>query len=131
MEQYGRMAEDRLLAAQATLMSALPLRIDAADLQNPTLLLSGDGWSLSATCDWRWCREQGQVDGSTPDATDRIWDFVGDELTAIAWTAERGFGLDPRFSLRSSGSLELLSDAPFDTWIIHLPTIVLVGPLNS
>jgi len=32
--------------------------------------------------------------------------------------------------LRSGGVLELFSDAAFDTWVLHTPTVVLVGPLR-
>ena len=97
-----------------------------------TLLLGGDGWSLSATCDWTWRTGHDlEVTVATPDAVDLVWDLIGDELASVTWTAERGFGFDPRFDLRAGGSLELLSDVAFDTWVIHLPTQVQVGPFWS
>ena len=34
-------------------------------------------------------------------------------------------------NLRAGGSLELLSDVAFDTWVIHLPAQLLVGPFWS
>ena len=32
----------------------IPLRIDRAEIEEPTLLIGGDGWSMSMLCYWRW-----------------------------------------------------------------------------
>ena len=133
MEHYGRVADDWTLTARAALASALPLKIDRAEVvAEITLSLGGTGWTLSATCDWTWRNVDGLVvTDSTPDAADLVWDLIGDEIVSVAWTEERGFGFDPRFVLSSGGSLELLSDVAFDTWVIGLPTETLVGPFWS
>jgi len=46
---------DPTLATRAALAAAIPLKIDWAEIYaDITLLLGGDDWSLSATCDCRW-----------------------------------------------------------------------------
>ncbi len=114
----------------ATPAIRLPLAIERAEFEDPTLMLGGEGWSFSATCIWRWVSADGQVlTGESPGAADLVWDLVGDELTVVNWHGPPVVGLDPRFELGSGGSIDILSDAVFDTWVMHLPTITLVGPL--
>ncbi len=110
----------------------LPAGIERAEVQEPTLLLGGSDWSLSATCDWRWVRADGSVvsDG-TAGCEDLIWDLVGEEIVAARWSGPERLGTDPSFGLGSGGVLELFSDAAFDTWVLHTPTLILVGPLRG
>lgn len=119
------------VAAQA-FADLLPVRIDRAEIENPTLLLGGTSWSLSATCDWRWVKADGSVVSSSTDgAPDMVWDLVGDEIVAANWFGPSALGTDPSFKLKSGGTLELFSDASFDTWVLHTPQLVLVGPLRE
>ena len=109
----------------------LPARIERAEIEEPTLLLGGVDWSLSVTCDWRWVKANGTiVSEDTQGREDVIWDLVGDEIVAATWSGPAQLGQDPAFELRSGGVLELFSDAAFDTWVLHTPTVVLVGPLR-
>lgn len=108
----------------------LPARIDRAEIVDPTLLLGGDGWSLSATCLWRWVQPDGVVHTSeSVGVKDLVWDLVGEHIVTATWTGPSQLGTDPSFTLRSGGSLQLLSDGGFDAWVLHTPTLVLVGPL--
>ena len=107
----------------------LPVRIDEAEVEGPTLMLRGDGWSLAATCDWQWS-EPGKrtITDSDPQASDAVWDLVGHQVVAVEWVPTT-HGVDPALTLEGGLSLELRSDAAFDTWTIHTPGLVLVGPL--
>jgi hypothetical protein len=108
----------------------LPLHVDRAEYEYPTLTLGGEGWSLSCICVWRWVNPEGRVvTGESPDACDLVWDLVGDEIAAVDWVGPASLGLDPRFRLTSGGSLDLLSDATFDTWVMRAPGVILVGPM--
>lgn len=110
----------------------LPTRIDRAEIEEPTLLVGGSSWSLSATCEWRWVKPDGSVvSSSTDDVADLVWDLVGDEIVATQWSGPEALGADPSFRLKSGGVLDLLSDASFDTWVLHTPALVLVGPLRE
>jgi hypothetical protein len=110
----------------------LPLHIDLAEFEDPTLLVGGEGWSLSATCIWRWVSGDGVVvSGDSIDAADVVWNLVGDDIIAVRWTGPEVLGSDPSFDLRSGGTLDLLSDATFDTWVLHVPHVTLVGPLRG
>lgn len=110
----------------------LPVPINRAEIEGPTLLVGGPTWSLSVTCDWRWVKADGQVvSESIPGADDEIWDLVGEEIVAVRWCGPKMLGQDPSFTFASGGVLDIFSHAAFDTWVIHTPTLVLVGPLPS
>jgi len=116
--------------AENTLSGLLPTSVDRAEYSEPTLLLGGQDWSLSATCAWRWDGVNGcSVDSSSADRADRVWDLVGETIVAVRWIQADDWGSDPILEFRSGGRLCLLSDAPFDTWVWHVPNLVLVGPL--
>lgn len=69
----------------------LPTRIDRAAIEEPTLLIGGESWSLSATCEWRWVKPDGSlVRSSTDSAADLMWDLVGDEIVAVQWSGPDG-----------------------------------------
>jgi hypothetical protein len=110
----------------------LPVRIERAEIEEPTLLLGGSDWSLSVTCDWRWVKADGSVvSEGTAERGDLIWDLVGDAIVAAHWSGPEARGSDPKFALKSGGILELFSDAAYDTWVLHTPSLVLVGPLRD
>jgi hypothetical protein len=110
----------------------LPVRIERAEIEEPTLLLGGVDWSLSVTCDWRWVKADGSVvSEGTAGREDLIWDLVGEEIVAAHWSGLERLGTDPSFAFRSGGALELFSDAAYDTWVLHTPSLILVGPLRG
>jgi hypothetical protein len=110
----------------------LPAQILRAEFSDPTLLLGGEGWSLSATCLWRWVDDRGAVAvPETSSIEDTIWNLVGDAIVSVDWSGPASLGLDPTLRLSSGGELQLLSDAAFDTWVIHTATLVLVGPFRE
>jgi len=118
--------------ATQVLTDLLPVRINRAEFVEPTLLLGGLSWSLSATCDWRWAKPDGSVvASSTRGVEDLVWDLVGDEITGAHWSGPQSLGLDPSLTLKSGGVVDLFSDASFDTWVFHTPSLVLVGPLRE
>lgn len=118
--------------AASAFLDLLPVRIERAEIVEPTLLLGGRDWSLSVTCDWRWVKADGSVvSEGTAGREDLIWDLVGEEIVSASWSGPEGLGKDPSFAFRSGGALELFSDAAYDTWVLHTPTLVLVGPLRD
>ena len=60
------------------------------------------------------------------DASDRVWELVG--LTIIDATEQE---IDPCFLLSNKSVLELFVDTPTDPWVLHLPDITVVGPLQG
>jgi hypothetical protein len=112
----------------ASFENLLPARIDRAEVEVPTLLLSGDQWSLAATCDWKWFDSEGVIISCHEERADAVWDLVGHRILGVTWSSTH-VGLDPTFNVEGGSTLELHSDASFDTWTIHTPTLVLVGPL--
>jgi hypothetical protein len=110
----------------------LPLRIERAEYSEPTLLLGGADWSLSATCSWRWVDRDGRVIGpSTRGVEDAVWELAGDEIVRAEWFGPASVGTDPLLHLKSGAIVQIVSDATFDTWVVHLPSLVLVGPLRE
>lgn len=107
----------------------LPVRIDEAQVEGPTLMLRGEGWSLAATCDWRWSEPgAGTITPSDPEASDAVWDLIGHQIVAVEWV-HTAHGVDPALTLEGGPSIEIRSDAAFDTWTIHTSSVVLNGPL--
>jgi hypothetical protein len=110
---------------------ALPMRIERSEFEDPSLLIGGPSWSLSVTCCWRWISSTGVVNSpGMPAIEDRVWNLVGDTIVAAEWLGRASVGVDPWFELSSGGSLQLFSDAAFDTWVLDLADHVLVGPLR-
>lgn len=59
------------------------LTIAELEFQDPILVLSGDGWALTAMCPWRVLRGPAlEMSWSTPDAEDRVWDLIGRQVVA-------------------------------------------------
>lgn len=112
--------------------SLLPTTIREVEYVDPTLLIRGLNWSLTASCAWRWVAQNGEVvSPATTNFEDQIWDLIGASIASIEWRGPEALGLDPIFTLKGGGLLELFSDSAFDTWVLHTPTIVLVGPLRA
>lgn len=108
----------------------LPALVMEAEFQDANLVLRGTDWSLSAVCAWRWVSAEGEVcSPAGSDAADCVWDLVGERIVSVSWNGPRHFGLDPTLQLESGGSVTLLSDASFDTWVLSTPNLVFVGPL--
>jgi hypothetical protein len=100
-------------------------------MQGETLLVGTDTWSLAATCDWQWvANDRSVVDPTKPDVSDAVWDLIGETVVSVRWSGPRSIGDDPVLMLESGGHLEFVSDAHFDTWVIQMPNLVLVGPLH-
>jgi len=113
---------------RAECTSQLPFRIARAEYEDPTLMIGGAGWSLSATCPWRWINSDGRlVSDGTLGSADAVWDLVGDTITEVTWIEEPKLGADPWFHLASGGRLELFSDAAFDTWVMQLSGLASSG----
>jgi hypothetical protein len=110
----------------------LPTRIARAEFGEPTLLVAGEAWSLSVTTVWRFVMENGEVVSPSVSPTDAgVRGLVGDTIIAAKWCGPVELGLDPTFRLASGGILQIVSDATFDTWVLHTPELVLVGPLRA
>jgi len=109
----------------------LPALVMEAEFQDANLVLHGTDWSLSAVCAWRWVSAEGEVcSPARSDAADCVWDLVGERIVSVSWNGPRTFGLDPTLQLESGGSVTILSDASFDTWVLSTPNLVFVGPLE-
>ena len=105
----------------------LPLTIREAVFADPTLTLSGDGWSFSSGSAWRVTLGGVLVFGwSDREAPDRVWDLCGQAIVSVASQSQLIVG-DPAFELSSGQWLEVFSDHPVDPWSLRLPTITFVG----
>lgn len=108
----------------------LPSLIMGAEYEEPTLMIRGSDWSLSAICSWRWFSDEGEVcSPAQASAVDRVWDLIGERVTEVSWSGPANLGLDPTLRLESGGEITLLSDASFDTWVLETPGMVFVGPM--
>jgi hypothetical protein len=105
----------------------VPLLIREATFADPTLVLSGDGWSLAATCPWRVVHHDHgiEISWSSSDAEDRVRGLVGVQITSV-----RQRGNDPAFDLSNGRVLEVFSDTDVDPWVLRLVGVTFVGPLR-
>ena len=106
--------------------SRLPLHIDEAEFSDPTLLVSGQDWTLAVTCPWRITNGSVvEVSWTSKDAADRVWDLIGQTIVAI-----RDEGRDPMFALSGGAQLEIFSDTDTDPWVLRFDRQTFVGPLR-
>lgn len=118
--------------AHAAFAALLPTRVQRAEFQDPTLLIGGDSWSLTATCAWRCVDGKDRVVSLAVNAVaDDVWSLAGLEILKATWSGPSGLGVDPSFDPGAHGSLHLFSDAAFDTPVLRTPGLVPVGPLRE
>lgn len=118
------------LSLIAKVAKQLPLRISTVEWTDPTLVLAGQGWSLSLTCPWRAVTPQGSAFGwDSPDVEDRAWDLIGAEVISVVRQASGAFA-DPAFVLSNGVILEVLSDSELDPWNLRVEGVTVLGPLQ-
>jgi hypothetical protein len=115
-----------------TVRARLPWRVRTAEWVDPTLVVGGDGWSMTISCSWRVCTPTGVAYGSSSvDAEDRVWDLVGAEVVGIEAQGVVSYA-DPRLVLRGGLALELFSEAEPDAFVVRSgDDIVIVGPFPA
>ncbi|SRR6266508_813159 len=111
----------------SSLARHFPLRIDQVDYADPTVTLTGDGWSLSMTCPWHLFEGQSRiVSWNEEGATDVIWDLVGHAITEVRPRSTE-HPSDPVFLLTGGLRLEIHADTDLDPWVLRLPELTFVG----
>ncbi|MGH9209953.1 MAG: hypothetical protein ACRD2C_04655 [Acidimicrobiales bacterium] len=120
-----------MLPTIKVLAERLPWPIRAAEWTDPTLLLTGDDWTLSITCSWRVVAPAGIAYGwSSADAEDQVWDLVGREIQRVEPQGSVAY-TDPRLVLSGGLGLELFSETELDPWVLTVRSdLVIVGPLR-
>jgi len=101
-----------------------PLRVSEVDYTDPSLTLSGAGWSLNIMCPWR-VRERGilWVSCSEPGREDKLWDLIGHDIIDVV----PAHGVDPVFVMSADLRLEILADTDVDPWALLLRGRTFVG----
>lgn len=107
--------------------AALPLRVQRASWTEPTLLLGGPDWHLSATCAWR-VSEGGvfSFGWESDDAAARVERLVGAEMAA-ADEQSRWLPADPALGFSDGRRLELFSAHFLEPWVLRLPAMTWVA----
>jgi hypothetical protein len=106
----------------------LPLRIDEVEYNDPMVLLSGRGWSLSVACPWQLMRD-GQLATSYGDngAAEVLDGLVEKTIVAVnGGGSDRGAG-DLQLALDDGAILDVLVDTDLDPWVLRLPDHTFVG----
>lgn len=102
-----------------------PLEIVDVEFQDPILVVSGEGWALTAMCPWRVLRGDAlDLSWTAPDAEDRAWDLIGRRIVSAEVR-----GRDPVLHLSDGSAVELFSDTDTDPWVLRLLGLTFVGPL--
>ncbi|NJP96652.1 hypothetical protein HCN51_45720 [Nonomuraea sp. FMUSA5-5] len=117
------------------LRDCLPLRIDELSYDEPSLLLGGEGWSLSILSSWRLLDEHGRLmlGGQSKEGDVREHLRILADTQVVDVEAQSAFlPVDPRLRLSNGFVLEIFSDYPSDTWVwkVRNRHLVYVGPLS-
>jgi hypothetical protein len=112
-----------------TVRARLPWRVRTAEWVDPTLVVAGDGWSITISCAWRVCTPTGVAYGSSSeDVEDRVWDLVGADVTRIEPQGVVSYA-DPRLVFGGGLALELFNEGEPDPYVIRSQDdMVIVGP---
>jgi hypothetical protein len=109
----------------AELAKVGPLTIAEVEVQDPILVVGGEGWALTAMCPWRVLRgDDLELSWSSPEVEDRAWELVGRQIVSAEVQ-----GRDPVLRLSDGSALQLFSDTDTDPWVLRLPGITFVGPI--
>ena len=110
------------------LSTLLPLRLDEVDYNDPMVVLSGPGWSLSVACPWRLMRE-GQLQTSYGDdgAGVVIDGLVGRVVVEVRAGDRCGSPGDIQVALDDGALLDVFADTDLDPWVLRLPDHTFVG----
>ncbi|WP_120521632.1 hypothetical protein [Arthrobacter celericrescens] len=110
---------------RASLVEALPLTIQAFQLNYPHLNLIGDSWSLTLMCPWMIRPPGCQFDWSSPDLETRIGGLLGRKVVQVeAGTEEL---IDPEFILDDGTRINMFPGDNPHPWAMELPGVVLIG----
>lgn len=102
-------------------MKGLPVRVQGVEVQDPILVLFGDGWGLTIACPWRGTIAGRAASWEDDNIEDTALSLVGEELTAVL---QDGQAVTFEFSI---GSLTAIPDTDIDPWVLQLPDGLLVG----
>ncbi len=102
-------------------LTALPVRIDGVEVQDPILTLFGEGWALTIACPWEGTIGGRALTWEDDDLEDRCWDLIGQDLVALR---QEGPAVEFEFS---TGTLIATADTDVDPWVLQLPGGLVVG----
>lgn len=107
-----------------------PLTIERVNWFDPTLTVSGAGWSLALTCPWQITHGRSRLySWDDPDVANQVPSLVGHVISEVR-ERSRDAPYDPAFVMSGSLVLEISADSDLDPWVLHLPgrTFVGLGP---
>lgn len=100
---------------------ALPVRVKGVEVQDPIVIVYGEGWGLTIACPWQGAVDGQAVSWADGDIEDRFWSLVGEELVAVL---QGGDITEFKFS---SSTLIAIPDTDMDPWVLALPGGLIVG----
>lgn len=112
-----------------TINEELPLLVRAIEYSEPHLSIYGDEWGLLLACPW-----YGTISGATinweSDALETVaWELIGQHLLRSRPRAAQN-RFDPRFEF-DDAFIEVFADTnDYETWVLNLPSIAIVGSMS-
>lgn len=106
----------------------LPLKLEEVEYNDPMVVLSGPGWSLSVACPWRLMRE-GRLETSYGDdgAAAAIDGLVANAVVALRAGDGSSSPGDIQIALDDGAVLDVFADTDLDPWVLRLPDHTFVG----
>jgi hypothetical protein len=106
---------------RTALLAALPLQVTRVRWVDPSLVLGGDDWDLSATCPWRVGSDAGLDFASEfEDVQERLPSLIGRTVVGAdvqSWSV----AVDPCLLLDDGRRIELFSADSRQQWTLRLP----------
>jgi len=107
-----------------------PLTIERVNWFDPTLTVSGAGWSLALTCPWQITDGRSRLySWDDPDVANQVPSLVGHVISEVRERSQDA-PYDPAFVMSGGLVLEISADSDLDPWVLLLPgrTFVGLGP---
>ena len=113
-----------ILKIQTKIKDLLPLRVEEASWNDPTLHFYGTDWSFWSLAAWRITLNNKLIFGSDDGENPEIANLIKSSLIERVESQSPNFPVDPSFYFADGHVLETFSDASYDTWTFRLPNNV-------
>ena len=108
------------------------LQIQEAEVNDPTVVLIGDGWSLAIVCPWRLLLERAEVvPWESDDSGDAFWALIGHTIVGVSGSHDQEHPNAPVFEISGGYILKLEPDTDLDPWVLQTKGMTYVGSLGG
>lgn len=108
--------------------ATLPLRVEAIEINDPIINLSGVGWSFTAMCPWVLIGPGVNITWETEDLDAGVLELVGRSIVSVS--ASDSDATDPVLCFDGGYVLSVSADTDLDPWWMYIPGFGIVGHMQ-